>query len=56
MNQAMKDLDALAPKIMKQATGRVDQIAQRRILQIINQRRQQIEKIAPKIGCNRRGM
>ena len=56
VNQAMKDLDALAPKIIKQATGWVNQIAQRRILQIINQRRQQVEKIALKIGCNRRGM
>ena len=49
VNQAMKDLDALAPKIIKQATGQVDQMAQRRIQQIINQQRQQVEKITPKI-------
>ena len=45
----MKGLDALAPKIIKQATGPVDQIAQRRIQQIISQGGQQVEKIAPKI-------
>ena len=45
----MKGLDALAPKIIKQATGQVDQIAQRRIQQIISQGGQQVEKIAPKI-------
>ena len=45
----MKGLDVLAPKIIKQATGQVDQIVQRRIQQIINQGGQQVEKIAPKI-------
>ena len=49
VNQAMKVLDALAPKIIKQVTGQVDQIAQRRIKQIINQGGQQVEKIALKI-------
>ena len=49
VNQAMKGLDVLAPKIIKQATVQVDQIVQRRIQQIINQEGQQVEKIAPKI-------
>lgn len=31
VNQAMKVLDVLAPKIIKQATRQVDQIAQRHI-------------------------
>ena len=45
----MKGLDTLAPKIIKQATGQVDQIAERCIQQIINQGGEGIEKIAPKI-------
>ena len=45
----MKGLNALAPKIIKQATSQVYQIAQKRIQQIINQGGQQVEKIAPKI-------
>ena len=49
VNQAIKGLNALAPKIIKQATAQIDQIVQRRIQQIINQRGQQVEKIAPKI-------
>ena len=40
VNQAMKGLVALAPKILTQATGQVDQMAQEG---------QQVEKIAPKI-------
>ena len=46
VNQAMKGLDALATKIIKQATGQVDQITQRRIQQIINQGGQKIIKSA----------
>ena len=45
----MKGLDTLAPKIIKQATGQVDQIAERCIQQIINQGGEEIEKISPKI-------
>ena len=45
----MKGLDALEPKIIKQATGQVDQIVQRCIQQIINQGGQQVQKISPKI-------
>ena len=41
----MECLDALTPKIIKQATDQVDQIAQR----CIQQGGQQVEKIAPKI-------
>lgn len=44
VNQAIKVLDALAPKIIKQATGQLDQIAQRRIQQIMNQGGQKIIK------------
>ena len=40
VNQAMKGLVALAPNILTQATGQVDQMAQGG---------QQVEKIAPKI-------
>ena len=40
VNQAVKGLVALAPKIITQATGQFDQIAQGG---------QQVEKIAPKI-------
>ena len=49
VNQDLIGLDALAPKIIKQATGQVNQIAQRRIQQIKNQGGQRVEKIAPKI-------
>ena len=49
VNQVMKGLDALAPKLIKQATGQIDQIAQRHIQEIINQGGQQVEKIAAKI-------
>ena len=45
VNQVMKGLDALAPKVIKQATGQVDQIAPR----CIQQGGQQVEKVAPKI-------
>ena len=44
----MKGLNALAPKIIKQATGQLNQITQRRIQQIIYQGGQQVEQIAPK--------
>ena len=45
----MKGLDALAPKLIKQATGQIDQIAQRHIQEIINQGGQQVEKIVAKM-------
>ena len=41
VNQAMKGLDALAPKVIKQATGQVDQIAQ----SCIQQGGQHVEKL-----------
>ena len=49
VNQALKGLDILALKIIKQETGQISQIAQRRNQQVINQGGQQVEKIAPKI-------
>ena len=49
VNQVMKGLDALAPKLIKQATGQIDQIAQRHIQEIINQGGQQVEKIVAKM-------
>ena len=49
LNQAMEGLAALAPKIIKQATGQADQIAQRRIQQIVTQEGQKVEIIVPKI-------
>ena len=49
LNQAMDGLAALAPKVIKQATGQADQTAQRRIQQIVNQEGQKVETIVPKI-------
>ena len=49
VNTAMKNLNAMKPKIIKHTTNQVDQIAQRCIQQIISQGGQQVEKIAPKI-------
>ena len=37
VNQTMKVLDTLAPKMIKQTMGQINQIAQRRIQQVINQ-------------------
>ena len=48
VNTAMTQLNAMAPELIKQTTNQVDQITQKRIQQIINQGRQQVEKIAPK--------
>ena len=45
----MDGLAALAPKVIKQATGQADQTAQRRIQQIVNQEGQKVETIVPKI-------
>ena len=38
----MENLNAMAPKIIKQTRNQVDQIVQRRIQQIINQGGQQV--------------
>ena len=46
-NQAMKGLDMLAPKVIGQALKEIDKIAEARIRQVINDGRQQIQKIAP---------
>ena len=45
----MKGLDALAPKLIGQTSREIDKIAEVRIKQIMNQGRQQIQKIAPQI-------
>ena len=45
----MKGLDSLAPKLINQTSKEVDKTAEARIRQIINDRRQQIQKVAPQI-------
>ena len=49
VNLAMKGLDRLAPKLIKQTSGEVDRLVKSRISQIINEGSGQIEKIAPRI-------
>ena len=46
VNQAMKGLDMLAPKVIGQASKEIDKIAKARIRQVINGGGQQIQKIA----------
>ena len=49
INQAIKGLDTLAPKLINQASKEADKIAEARIRQVINSGGQQIQKIAPQI-------
>ena len=49
VNQAMKGLDTLAPKVIGQASKEIDKITEVRIRQVINDDGQQIQKIAPQI-------
>ena len=49
INQAIKGLDTLAPKLINQASKETDKIAEARIRQVINSGGQQIQKIAPQI-------
>ena len=49
VNQAMKGLDTLAPKVIGQASKEIDKITEARIKQVINNGGQQIQKIAPQI-------
>ena len=49
VNQAMKGLDSLAPKLISQALNEIDKIPEARIKQVINDSGQQIQKSAPKI-------
>ena len=42
-----KRIDTLAPKVTGQASKEIDKIAEARIRQVINDGRQQIQKIAP---------
>ena len=49
VNHAMKGLDTLAPKLIKQTSGEGDRLVKNRISQIINEGGGQIEKIAPRI-------
>ena len=49
VNQAMKVLDNLAPKLINQASKEIDKITEVRIRQFINSDRQQILKIALQI-------
>lgn len=45
VNQAMKGLDTLAPKLINQASNKIEKIAQARIRQVIISGGQQIQKI-----------
>ena len=49
VNTAMKGLESLAPKRIKQTSAEVDRLAQRRIQQKIDQRGYKVEKIGPKM-------
>ena len=49
VNQAMKGLDTLAPKLINQASKEIDKIVEARIRQVINSSGQQIQKIAPQV-------
>ena len=45
----MEGLDNLAPKLINQASQEIENIAEARIRQVINNGRQQIKKITPQI-------
>ena len=47
VNQAMKGLNSLAPKLINQTWREIDKIPVARIKQVINNGGQQIQKIAP---------
>ena len=49
VNTAMKGVENLRRKLMKQFSNEVNRISQQRIQQIIDQGGQNVEKIAPKI-------
>ena len=49
VNQAFKNLNSTAPALMKQLTDQVNNVAQQRIEQIINQGGKEIERVAPKV-------
>ena len=48
VNQTMKGLDSLAPKLIGRTLKEIHQIAEARIREVINNGGQQIQKIAPK--------
>ena len=48
VNQAMKGLDSLVPKLIGRTLKEIHQIAEARIREVINNGGQQIQKIAPK--------
>ena len=49
VKQAMKGLDSLAPKLINQTSGEIDEIAVARVKQVLNDGGQQIQKITPQI-------
>ena len=49
INQTMKGLDTLSPKLINQASKEIDKIAEARIRQVINSGGQKIQKITPQI-------
>ena len=49
VNQGMKGIDSLAPKLIGQTSREIDKIGEARIKQVLNDGEQQIQKIAPQI-------
>ena len=49
VNQSMKDIDSLAPKLTNQTSKEVVKVAEAKIRQVINYGGQQIQTIAPQI-------
>ena len=51
VDQAMKGLNSLEPRLIKQTSEEMGRLAQHRIKQIIDEDNQQVGRIAPKIIC-----
>ena len=47
----VNQLGKITPGIIKNASGQIDEIAKKRIEQIIKQRGAEVERVAPKIIC-----
>ena len=49
VNQELKGLDTIAPKLINQTSKELDRVAEARIRQLINKGDKQVKNIAPKI-------
>ena len=49
VNQAFKNLDRTAPRLIKNASGEVDKVLEQRISQVIRQGGAEVQRIAPGI-------